>query len=244
MAALGVVSDVGRQTSDGRFEIRGATGWPEGAGSSLCTGESAKGEGCMFLKRKPAPPIDWMIVGLGNPGRQYEGTRHNAGFAAMEALAEKLSVRVQKVKFHSFYGEAKIGDTRVLLLMPQTYMNNSGEAVREAMRFYKLPPERVLVMFDDISLSPGTVRVRRSGSAGGQKGMDSIISLCGSDRFPRIRLGIGAKPHPDYDLAAWVLSKFTKEEAGPVTEACRHAAEAACMIVAGDIEGAMSKYSR
>lgn len=198
----------------------------------------------MFFKRKAASPADWMIVGLGNPGKRYEGTRHNTGFAALEALAEKLSVRVQKVKFRSLYGEGRIGESRVILLMPQTYMNNSGEAVREAMQFYKLPPERVLVMFDDVALAPGVLRVRRSGSAGGQKGMASIITLCGSDQFPRIRLGIGAKPHPDYDLADWVLSRFSKEEAGPVTEACRRAAEAACMIVDGDMEGAMSKYSR
>lgn len=198
----------------------------------------------MFFKKKSSSPIDWLVVGLGNPDKKYEGTRHNSGFAAIEALAEKLSVRVQKVKFRSLCGEAVIGDRRVLLMMPQTYMNNSGEAVREAMRFYKLPPERVLVMFDDISLVPGTIRVRRGGSAGGQKGMASIISLCGSDQFPRVKIGVGAKPHPDYDLAAWVLSRFTKEEAPLMVDACRRAADAACMIVGGDIDGAMNTYSR
>ena len=198
----------------------------------------------MFFKKKPAGPIDWLVVGLGNPDKKYVGTRHNAGFAALEALAEKLSVRVDRVKYRSFCGECTIGDSRVLLMMPQTYMNNSGEAVREAMHFYKLPPERVLVMFDDISLAPGTIRVRRNGSAGGQKGMASIISLCGSDQFPRVKVGVGAKPHPDYDLAAWVLSKFTKEEAPLVADAARRAADAACMIVSGDIDGAMNKYSR
>jgi len=198
----------------------------------------------MFFKRKPASPIDWIVVGLGNPDKKYEGTRHNSGFAALEALAEKLSVKVQKVRFKSFCGEATVGETRLLLMMPQTYMNNSGEAVREAMKFYKIPPERVLVMFDDISLNPGTLRVRRNGSAGGQKGMASIIALCGSDQFPRVKIGVGAKPHPDYDLAAWVLSRFTKEEAPLVADACRRAAEAACMIVSGDIDGAMNAYSR
>lgn len=198
----------------------------------------------MFFKKKPAGPIDWLVVGLGNPDKKYVGTRHNAGFAALEALAEKLSVRVDRVKYHAFCGECTIGGSRVLLMMPQTYMNNSGEAVREAMNFYKLPPERVLVMFDDISLPPGTIRVRRNGSAGGQKGMASIIALCGSDQFPRVKIGVGAKPHPDYDLAAWVLSKFTKEEGPLVADAARRAADAACLIVQGDIDGAMNKFSR
>ena len=145
----------------------------------------------MFFKKTPAGPVDWLIVGLGNPDKKYVGTRHNAGFAALEALAEKLGVRVDRVKYKSFCGEAAIGSHKVLLMMPQTYMNNSGEAVREAMNFYKLPPERVLVMFDDISLPVGNLRVRRSGSAGGQKGMASILQLCGSDKFPRVKIGVG-----------------------------------------------------
>jgi len=198
----------------------------------------------MFFKAKKSGPVDWLIVGLGNPDKKYVGTRHNTGFAALEALAEKLSVRVDRVKYKSFCGEATIGDNRVMLMMPQTYMNNSGEAVREAMQFYKLPPERVLVMFDDISLPVGTIRVRRNGSAGGQKGMASIIQLCGSDQFPRVKVGVGEKPHPDYDLAAWVLSKFTKEEAPLVVEAARRAADAACLIVEGKIDEAMNRFSR
>lgn len=198
----------------------------------------------MFFKAKASGPVEWLIVGLGNPDKKYVGTRHNAGFAALEALAEKLSVRVDRVKYKSFCGEARIGDTRVLLMMPQTYMNNSGEAVREAMQFYKLPPERVLVMFDDISLPVGTIRVRRNGSAGGQKGMASIIQLCGSDKFPRVKVGVGEKPHPDYDLAAWVLSKFTKEEAPLVVDAARRAADAACVIVEKSIDEAMNRFSR
>ncbi len=198
----------------------------------------------MFFKAKASGPVDWLIVGLGNPDKKYVGTRHNAGFAALEALAEKLSVRVDRVKYKSFCGEARIGDSRVLLMMPQTYMNNSGEAVREAMQFYKLPPERVLVMFDDISLPVGTIRVRRNGSAGGQKGMASIIQLCGSDRFPRVKVGVGEKPHPEYDLAAWVLSKFTKEEAPLLVDAARRAADAACLIAQGQIDEAMNRFSR
>ena len=183
------------------------------------------------------------MAGVGNPGKQYEGTRHNAGFMALEALAERLGVPVTRVRFKSYCGEAVIGEKRALLLMPQTFMNLSGEAVCEAMRFYKLPPERVLVMMDDISLPVGVIRLRRKGSDGGQKGMRSIITLSGSDQFPRIKLGVGAKPHPDYDLAAWVLSRFTKEEAPGMVQAAHHAAEAAELIVQGRMEEAMNRYS-
>ncbi len=199
----------------------------------------------MFFKKKPAPgPVDFIVAGLGNPGKQYEATRHNAGFIALEALAEKLDADVRRIKFKSYCGEAAVGDKRVLLMMPQTYMNNSGEALREAMQFYKLSPQQVLVMMDDISLPVGTIRIRRKGSDGGQKGMRSIITLTGSDQFPRIKLGVGEKPHPDYDLAAWVLSKFTKEEQPVMVDAARRAADAACLIVQGEIEKAMNKYSR
>lgn len=200
----------------------------------------------MFFKKKekPSGPIDFLVVGLGNPGKKYEATRHNTGFMALEALAEKCDVKVDRVRFQSFTGEATIGEKRVMLMMPQTYMNNSGQAVREAMQFYKLSPEQVLVMFDDISLPVGTIRVRRKGSSGGQKGMENIIFLAGSDAFPRVKLGVGQKPHPDYDLAAWVLSKYTDAEKKSVLEAAKNAAEAACMIVGGDIDGAMNRYSR
>ncbi len=198
----------------------------------------------MFFKKKLSGPIDFLVVGLGNPGKQYEATRHNAGFMAIEALAEKLGCRVNRVKFKSLCGEAEINGKRVLLMKPQTYMNLSGQAVTEAMGFYKLPPEQVLVMYDDISLPTGTIRIRRKGSDGGQKGMANIIYLSGSDQFPRIRLGIGDKPHPDYDLAAWVLSKFTPAEAKLMAEAAKRAAEAALLIVDGQIEKAMNLYSR
>lgn len=196
-----------------------------------------------FKKQRSAGPVDFIVAGLGNPGKQYEGTRHNAGFMALEALAERLGVPVTRVRFKSYCGEAVIGEKRALLLMPQTFMNLSGEAVCEAMRFYKLPPERVLVMMDDISLPVGVIRLRRKGSDGGQKGMRSIITLSGSDQFPRIKLGVGSKPHPDYDLAAWVLSRFTKEEAPGMVQAAHHAAEAAELIVQGRMEEAMNRYS-
>lgn len=198
----------------------------------------------LFKKPKPAGPVDFLIVGLGNPGKKYEGTRHNAGFAALEALAESLHVKVDRVRFKSFCAQTELDGQRVLLMMPQTFMNLSGEAVREAMQFYKLSPERVLVLFDDISLPVGTIRIRRKGSAGGQKGMASIIALCGSDQFPRVKIGIGEKPHPDYDLADWVLSRFTKEEAPRLLDAAKNAAEAARLIAAGKVDEAMNRFSK
>ena len=199
-----------------------------------------------MLFRKPAVSgaVDFIIAGLGNPGKKYVGTRHNAGFAVIEALAEVLDVKVDRVKFKSLCGEAVIGGKKVLLMMPQTFMNNSGEALREAAAFYKLPPERCLIVCDDITLPVGTVRIRRKGSDGGQRGMRSIITLCGSEAFPRIKVGVGQKPHPDYDLAAWVLSRFTKEEAPRLLDAAKTAAEAACLIAEGNIDDAMNRFSR
>lgn len=199
----------------------------------------------MFFK-KPAPtgPVDFIIAGLGNPGKKYEGTRHNAGFAATDYLAEKYGVRINRVKFKSLYGELTLNGKKVLLLQPQTFMNNSGEAVREALSFYKLPPERCVIICDDITLNVGTVRIRRKGSDGGQRGMRSIITLCGSEAFPRVKIGVGQKPHPDYDLAAWVLSRFTKEELAPLTAAVKNAAEAALLIADNEMEKAMNMYSK
>ena len=198
----------------------------------------------LFRKAMPAGPVEYIVAGLGNPGKEYEGSRHNAGFMGMEALADRLHVKIDRVKFKSYCGQADIGGRRTLLLMPQTFMNASGEAVRDAMQFYKLPPERCLILFDDISLPVGAIRVRRKGSDGGQKGMRSIITLTGSDLFPRVKIGIGQKPHPDYDLAAWVLSHFSKDEAPRMLEAARSAAEAACLIVEDRIDDAMNRYSQ
>ena len=199
-----------------------------------------------MLFRKPAPTgaVDCIIVGLGNRGKKYEGTRHNAGFMVIETMADRLGVRVNRAKFKSLCGEAVIGEKKVLLMMPQTFMNNSGEAVREAMAFYKLPPERCLVLCDDITLPVGTIRIRRKGSDGGQRGVRSIITLCGSEQFPRIKIGVGQKPHPDYDLAAWVLSRFTESEKVPLREAVTHATDAAELIVQDNIEAAMNQFSK
>mgnify|MGYP001661693075 CR=1 FL=1 len=196
----------------------------------------------MFFKRKTGA-VEFMIVGLGNPGVQYQNTRHNAGFMALDATAKALDIRVERARFHAYCGEGVCAGRHVLLMKPQTYMNNSGEAVCEAMRFYKLSPEQVLLLFDDISLPVGGMRVRRSGSAGGQNGVKSILQLSGSDMFPRVKLGIGAKPHPDCNLADWVLSRFSEKELSVMGETAEKAAAAAELIVSGNIEEAMNRYS-
>ena len=196
----------------------------------------------MFFKRKTGA-VEFMIVGLGNPGVQYQNTRHNAGFMALDATAKALDIRVERARFHAYCGEGVCAGRHVLLMKPQTYMNNSGEAVCEAMRFYKLSPEQVLLLFDDVSLPVGGMRVRRSGSAGGQNGVKSILQLSGSDMFPRVQLGIGAKPHPDCNLADWVLSRFSEKELSVMGETAEKAAAAAELIVSGNIEEAMNRYS-
>ncbi|MBQ8382359.1 MAG: aminoacyl-tRNA hydrolase [Clostridia bacterium] len=195
--------------------------------------------------QKPAAsgPIEWLIVGLGNPGKEYENTRHNAGFIAISLLAEKCGVKINKSKFKALIAEATISDKRVLLMMPQTYMNLSGEAVAEAATFYKIPPERILVFSDDISLDVAKTRVRRKGSHGGQKGLKSITEHLGSSDFPRVKLGVGQKPHPDYDLADWVLSNFTADERKRMNEAAEHAVDACRLIVAGKTDEAMNRFN-
>ena len=193
---------------------------------------------------KKAGPIDFLVVGLGNYGKQYENTRHNAGFRALNALADDLGADVKRARFSALCGEGKIGDKRVLLMLPQTYMNNSGEAVAAAMKFYKLEPSQLLVFSDDVSLSLGTVRVRRKGSDGGQKGLRSIITHLGTEEFARIKLGVGEKPHPQMELADWVLSRFTKAEGETMDEAAKTAADAAKLIVAGNIDEAMNRFSK
>ena len=194
-------------------------------------------------KQTKAGPIDFLIVGLGNPGKQYENTRHNAGFMALDILAEKAGCEIKKVKFKGLVGEGRLNGKRVLLLKPGTFMNLSGQAVQEAMAFYHLPPERVLILFDDISLEPGRIRIRRKGSDGGHNGMKNIIYLSGSDQFPRVKIGVGAKPHPEYDLADWVLSRFTQKDMEALKPALENAAEAAVMIADGDTDGAMARFN-
>lgn len=200
----------------------------------------------MFFKKKEfgtSTGVEFMIVGLGNPGSKYENTRHNAGFICVDKIAEDLHVKMTKLKFKSLVGEATLDGKKVLLMKPSTFMNLSGEAVVEAMKFYKLPPEKVLIIFDDISLEPGKMRIRRNGSHGGQNGMKNIIYLSGSDQFPRIKVGIGKKPHPDYDLAAWVLSKFTDSDMKLISEVAAKATDAATHIMNGNIDKAMNLYN-
>lgn len=163
-------------------------------------------------KESKSAPITHLIVGLGNPGDKYYNTRHNAGFLMMDYLSQRVGVKVDRVKFKALIAEATLAGKRVLLLKPQTFMNASGLAVREAAAFYKIAPANILVFSDDISLDVGRVRMRMKGSDGGQRGLRSIIKELGTDEFPRIRFGVGAKPHPDYDLATWVLSEFSKED--------------------------------
>lgn len=187
--------------------------------------------------------FDYFIVGLGNPGRQYETTRHNAGFICLDMLAEKYNAKVNKLKFKSLMGEARIGGARCLLLKPQTFMNLSGEAVRDAVEFYKIPPERIIVIFDDISLEPGKLRIRRKGSAGTHNGMKNIIYHLKTDMIPRIKIGVGERPNPEYDLADWVLSHFTKKEAEEIKKAAENAIGAVELMVKDQIDKAMSDFN-
>ena len=197
----------------------------------------------LFGKGKSGGGIGFLIVGLGNPGMAYEGTRHNAGCSALAVLAAGEGVQLNKTQFKALTATAEIDGQKALLLFPQTFMNNSGEAVQAAMAFYKLTPDRLVVLSDDIALPVGAVRVRRKGSDGGQKGLRSIIAHIGTDEFPRVRIGVGAKPHPAYDLADWVLSKFKKDEQPLRDDAFAKAAAAARLIACGQIDTAMERYS-
>lgn len=186
---------------------------------------------------------EYLIAGLGNPTPKYENTRHNAGFLCLDRIAGQAHAEIGRRRFQALTGEAELGGRRCLLLKPLTFMNLSGEAVAEAARFYKIPPERILVIFDDISLEVGRLRLRRKGSDGGHNGIKSIIGCLGSEDFPRIKVGVGAKPHPDYNLADWVLSSFKKEELPALERARDNAAAAAALIVGGEFDRAMNLYN-
>lgn len=191
----------------------------------------------------PSGAPEFLIVGLGNPGPKYEFTRHNAGFLCMDLLAQQLGVKIDRIKFKSVVADVAIEGSRCILMKPQTFMNNSGEAVRDAANFYKIPPEHIIILFDDISLPPGKLRIRRKGSDGGHNGIKSILYLLGSDQFPRIKLGVGAKPRPDYDLADWVLSTFQKDELSRMKEAMEKACEAVPLLVREETDRAMNLYN-
>ncbi|MBQ7549855.1 MAG: aminoacyl-tRNA hydrolase [Clostridia bacterium] len=197
----------------------------------------------MFFRKKIEPPAhtpEFLIVGLGNPGRNYEFTRHNSGFLTLDHISAELDVEIKKFKFKALTGDAVIDGHRCLLMKPQTFMNNSGESVRDAAAFYKIPPERIIVIFDDISLPCGKLRIRRKGTDGGHNGIKSIIYHLKSDNFPRIKIGVGAKPDPEYELADWVLSRFGREDMELLKQAITKATEALPFIIDGDIEKAMN----
>ena len=194
-----------------------------------------------MLFRKPA--CDWLLVGLGNPGENYARTRHNVGFRVIDRLAAQLGVKVDRAKFRGLYGQGSYMGLKLILLKPQTFMNNSGLYVMDAARFYKLPAERVIVLFDDISLDVGRLRVRADGSAGGHNGIKSIIGALNSQSFPRVKVGVGAKPHPDYELADWVLSNFTKDEEKLLAPVLDDAASAALELIENGVQAAASKFN-
>lgn len=186
---------------------------------------------------------EYIIAGLGNPGKEYEETRHNAGFLAIDHMAEKLGVKINRAKYEALIAEAKIGEKTVLLMKPQTYMNSSGTSISAAADFYKIPAENVIVLCDDITQKPGKIRIRKSGSAGGHNGLKSIIQWLGTDKFPRVRIGVGEKPNPEYDLADWVLGKFPVEDKKTICARFDDAKGACEQIIAGDLERAMCLYN-
>lgn len=195
----------------------------------------------MFLKKTSG--AEWLVVGLGNPGDQYENTRHNVGFRALDELAEAAGVPVRKLKHKALTNTCTIGGAKVLLMKPTTYMNLSGESVVDAARFYKLPPERIIVISDDVSLPVGKLRIRTNGSAGGHNGLKSIIQHLGTDAFPRVKIGVGGKPHPDYDMADWVLGKFQKEDKKLIDEMVQKAAKAAAYYIEHGPEKTMGQFN-
>lgn len=197
----------------------------------------------MFFGKKSAG-VEWLIVFLGNPGEQYEHTRHNVAWDVADELAEELDIPIQRLKFKALTHTCTVGGQKAMLMKPITYMNLSGEAVGEAARFYKLPPQRVLVVCDDIALPPGKLRLRAQGSAGGHNGLKSIQQHLGSEEYPRLRVGVGGKPHPEYDLADWVLSRPAGEDAKAVADAVKRAAKAIPVILEKGVERASEQINR
>ena len=186
---------------------------------------------------------DWLIVGLGNPGREYERTRHNCGFRAIDLLADMLGCKIDRSKFQGLYGQVSRGGSKIYLLKPLTYMNLSGRSVLQLSAIFRIPPQRIIVLFDDISLPPGRLRIRADGSAGGHNGIKSIISELGSQEFPRVKIGVGAKAHAEQDLADWVLSTFSAGEEKDLAVALKNAAEAALCIIDAGVPEAANRYN-
>lgn len=190
------------------------------------------------------PTYDFLVVGLGNPGLQYEKTRHNVGFMSADLLMKKAGGEFTKHKMDAHFGECEIGKKRILVMKPQTFMNNSGTAVSEVSRFYKIPADKIIIISDDISLDVGKIRIRRKGSHGGHNGLKDIFQLLGTDSIMRVKIGVGAKPHPDYDLADWVLGKFPKEDEENLSTALDNSVKAIEEIIKRGIDSAMNKYSK
>ena len=186
---------------------------------------------------------NWLIVGLGNPGKEYERTRHNAGFRAIDVIADSLGCKIDKGKFQGLYGQANYNGVKVYLLKPLTYMNLSGRSVLQLSSYFNIPPQRIIVLFDDISLPPGRLRVRPDGSAGGHNGIKSIIAELGSQAFPRVKIGVGAKAHPEQDLADWVLSTFSAQEEKALAVSLDNAAKAALCIIDKGVPEAANRYN-
>ena len=186
---------------------------------------------------------NWLVVGLGNPGREYEKTRHNCGFRAVDLLAEQLGTKIDKLKFQGLYAQVNYEGKKLFLLKPQTYMNLSGRSVLQLSAYFNIPPQRIIVMFDDISLEPGRLRIRADGSAGGHNGIKSIIQELGSQEFPRIKIGVGAKPNPNYDLADWVLSVFSANEEKALAVSLDNAAKAALAVIDRGVPEAANRYN-
>ena len=197
----------------------------------------------MFFQKSTGSGIEWILCCLGNPGREYENSRHNVGFLTADTLAVKKGFEIKRIRFKALTGTVEIGGHKVLVMKPNTYMNLSGTALQEAAAFYKVPPERCLVVSDDVTLDPGRLRLRRGGSAGGHNGLKSIINMLGSQDFPRIKIGVGKKPHPDYDLADWVLGKFSPEDQKRVAQAAETACEAIECILTQGMDRAMNRYN-
>ncbi len=192
---------------------------------------------------KKDPNEAWLIVGLGNPGREYERSRHNCGFRAVDLLAEKLGCKIDKLKFQGLYCQTSCNGRKLFLLKPQTYMNLSGRSVLQLSAYFHIPPQRIIVLFDDISLPPGRLRIRADGSAGGHNGIKSIIQELGSQDFPRVKIGVGAKPNPEYDLADWVLSGFSALEEKALAVSLGNAADAALAILDSGVPEAANKFN-
>ncbi len=195
-------------------------------------------------KTESQAPVSHIVVGLGNPGKEYENTRHNAGFLAIDHIASKIGATINRAKYHALVCEGEIAGKRVLLMKPGTYMNNSGVAISEAASFYKIPAENVIVLHDEISFDPGLIRIRRKGSAGGHNGLKSIIAHVGSQDFPRVKIGVGQKPTPEYDLADWVLGKMPKTDMEKMAERFSDIYSSVEYIVSGKIDEAMNKFSK